>query len=60
MTYNYLKPKASAPEKVVKKNNGMIKNPPAYPEMGGFKSRSVERPDHHVEKSPSARSGKPI
>ena len=60
MVYTYLKPNASAPNKVVAKKNGMIKNPPAYPEMGGFKSRSVAKPDHHVEASPKARGGKPL
>jgi hypothetical protein len=63
--YNYLKPNASqkGSKGVVRKDDGMFKNMPAYPNFGGAYSKSLLHQDNdavNLEKSPSARGGKPI
>jgi hypothetical protein len=67
---DYLRPKASAPSRMRKMENGIFRNPPTYSELGGFRSeRNLTEPTGKRNKisgmglergGPSAQKGKPI
>jgi hypothetical protein len=67
---DYLRPKASAPARTRKMENGIFKNPPTYTELGGFTSeRKLTDPSGKRQKisgmglergGPTAQRGKPI
>jgi hypothetical protein len=67
---DYLRPKASAPTRTRKMENGIFRNPPTYTALGGFTSeRKYTEPTGKrngigapsLEKGgPSAQKGKPI
>jgi hypothetical protein len=66
----YLRPKASAPARTRKMENGIFRNPPTYTALGGFTSESkytdpsgkrMKIPGPSLERGgPSAQKGKPI
>lgn len=62
---NLMRPKVRAGRIGERKNiNGPFKNIPSYPQFGGFsaaqKVRATQNPSMALERSPSARKGKPI
>jgi hypothetical protein len=66
----FLRPKAGAPARMRKMENGIFRNPPVFTELGGFKSESkYTDPTGKRQKisgmglergGPSAQKGKPI
>ena len=67
---DYLRPKASAPARTRKMENGIFRNPPTYTALGGFTSESkLTEPSGKRYKiggmglergGPTAQKGKPI
>lgn len=61
---NYLKPKVAVGNiGKVERKHGMFVNVSSYPQLGGFTSADKMKPSDpsmSLEKSPSARKGKPI